>query len=373
MELQYSCKKPVSDILNFDNTKKIDNVSSENLLIKGDNFDVMKSLLVSGYKNSVDLVYIDPPFATNNVFKAGTDRVSTISNSHSDNEAYDDRLTGDAYFEFIRERLYLIKELMSEQGSIYLHIDYKVGHYIKIIMDEVFGESNFKNDIARIKCNPKNFHRKSFGNIKDLILFYTKTKHAIWNEVKEELTEAEATRLFSKTDKDGRAYTTVPLHAPGETKDGVTGGEWKGLFPPAGRHWRSSPKELDKLDEQGLIEWSKTGNPRKKIYLDEKKGKKSQDIWDFKDYPYPRYPTEKNADLLKKIILTSSNEKSLVMDCFCGSGTTLEIANKLDRRFIGIDKSEVAISVVQERLNSKNDTSMKECNYSYYNYLSPNI
>jgi len=182
----------------------------------------------------------------------------------------------------LRKRLILLREILAEDGSIYVHIDYKIGHYVKVIMDEVFGKENFINDITRIKCNPKNFDRKGFGNIKDLILFYSKGASYIWNEPREEFTDEDIKRLFPKVDKDGRRYTTTPLHAPGETRNGPTGRPWKGLKPPKGRHWRYSPEELTRLDKEGLIEWSSTGNPRKKIYADEMlgKGKKRQDIWD---------------------------------------------------------------------------------------------
>ena len=260
----------------------------------------------------------------------------------------------------MRERLILARELLSEQGSIYLHIDYKIGHYVKIIMDEVFGRENFRNDITRIKCNPKNFSRKAYGNIKDLILFYSKSKNPIWNEPYVPYSEEDIAKLYKKIDENGRAYTTVPLHAPGETKDGVTGGEFKGIKPPKGRHWRTAPAALEKLDEQGLIEWSANGVPRRKIFAEEQKGKKMQDIWDFKDYQYPVYPTEKNLDLLKHIVKTSSNENSIVMDFFCGSGTTLCAAQELGRKWIGIDQSEQAIKVAKTRLSEIQDKLFPE-------------
>lgn len=113
--------------------------------------------------------------------------------------------------------------------------------------------------------------------------------------------------------------------------------------------------ELEKLDEQGLIEWSNNGIPRRKIYVDEQKGKKVQDLWDFKDYQYPVYPTEKNLDLLKLIVKTSSNPESIVMDFFCGSGTTLVAAQELGRKWIGIDKSDKAIEVVRNKLSLENE------------------
>lgn len=217
-------------------------------------------------------------------------------------------------------------------------------------MDEVFGEDNFRNDIARIKCNPKNFYRKAYGNIKDLILFYSKTSNPTWNEPKEEFSQAGIERLFKKIDRDGRRYTTIPLHAPGETQDGPTGQAWRGQKPPKGRHWRSDPKILEEWDKQGLVEWSKNRVPRKKIFADEKEGKKVQDIWEFKDFQYPSYPTEKNIDLLRRIIRASSNPGDLVLDCFCGSGTTLQAAQELGRYWVGIDQSGEAIKVTKKRL-----------------------
>jgi adenine-specific DNA-methyltransferase len=118
--------------------------------------------------------------------------------SNNDDIAYIDDLKGFEFIEFIRERLIIAKELLSDIGSIYLHIDYKIGHYIKIIMDEIFGIDNFRNDITRIKCNPKNFSRKAYGNIKDMILFYSKTKNVIWNEPKLPFSEKNKENLFKK-------------------------------------------------------------------------------------------------------------------------------------------------------------------------------
>lgn len=131
-------------------------------------------------------------------------------------------------------------------------------------MDEIFGQENFRNDITRVKCNPKNFARVGFGNVKDLILFYTKSFRPIWHEPRLKFTEEDIRRLYPKADASGRAYTTVPIHAPGETKNGAPSLPFKGLLPPKGRHWRVDVDTLNQWDEQGLIEWSPSGNPRKK-------------------------------------------------------------------------------------------------------------
>ena len=262
---------------------------------------------------------------------------------------------------------------MSEKASIYLHIDYKIGHYVKIIMDEIFGSENFKNDITRIKCNPKNFQRKAFGNVKDLILFYSKGANPIWNDIKDKFSSADLERLFKKVDKNGRQYTTIPLHAPGETKNGATGGKFRGKYPPKGRHWRSDPKILEKLDKKGLIEWSTNGVPRKKNYADERDGKKVQDVWEFKDPQYPLYPTEKNTDLLHRIIQTSSNECDLIMDFFCGSGSTLKAANDLGRKWIGIDKSDEAIRVSCTRLKNTQGNLFSNNDFEVLREVKQNI
>jgi adenine-specific DNA-methyltransferase len=326
-----------------------------NMLIFGDNLPVMKALMEgSDIKGQVRLIYIDPPFSTRQVFRAGESRTSTISPSDEDLPAYQDLLVGPEYLEFLRKRLVLLRELLADDGSIYVHIDWKMGHYVKVLMDEIFGQDHFINDIARIKCNPKNFERKGFGNIKDMILFYSKTDNFVWNGSYVSYTKEQLERLFPKVDKDGRRYTTTPLHAPGETKNGPTGQPWRGMLPPRGRHWRYPPDVLEQLDRQGLIEWSSTGNPRKKIYADEfvKKKMYRQDIWEFKDPQYPSYPTEKNLEMLKVIVEASSNRGDIVLDCFSGSGTTLIAAEQLGRRWIGIDNSPKAIEVTLKRLKT---------------------
>ncbi len=375
MYLEYPNKKTTNEILTKPisvHLKKMNNVSSVNKLLIGDNYQIMRCMLDElNMASKVNMVYIDPPFSTNTIFRISEDRANTISSSNGDKTAYKDTLKGSEFIEFLRERVILLRELMSDNGSFYLHTDYKIGHYVKVMLDEVFGAENFRNDITRIKCNPKNFKRKAYGNIKDLILFYTKTKDYIWNEPKILLSENDFEKLFKKIDRKGRRYTTVPIHAPGETANGPTGKPWRGMEPPKGRHWRCSPEELDQLDEKGLIEWSKTGNPRRIIYADEKieNGKKLQDVWEYKDPQYPDYPTQKNRELLDLIISTSSNEGDLVMDCFAGSGTTIVSAYELGRNWIGVDESKEAIEVTAKRLTKTKHPSLfnSDMQYEIYN------
>lgn len=355
MELHYENKKKLQDILDkIDVAKKIELPIDKSILIKGDNFDVLSSLIKSGLKGKVDLIYIDPPFNTNQIFTVHENRVSTISRSKSSVVAYSDNMNLAQYIEFLRERLVLLRELLSDIGSIYLHIDLKMGHYIKVIMDEVFGAGNFINDITRIKSNPKNFTRKAYGNQKDVIYFYAKVKgRNIFNQITTKLDDSEKSRMFKKVDSLGRHYNTVPVHAPGETVNGKTGGPWREMMPPKGRHWRTNPEELEELEKKGLIEWSKNGVPRIKKYADEHKGKKVQDVWHFLDPAYPIYPTEKNIDMLKLIVMQSSNKDSIVLDCFAGSGSTLLASEKCGRNWIGIDQSDYSHKVIKERFKSK--------------------
>jgi len=371
MKLQYPHKRTEKEI--FDSIpdvgfELIKPGSSTNMLLHSENLTALKWLIKhKKLEGKIDLVYLDPPFATNNIFTISQGRASTISNISTGTIAYADTVKGFEYLEYIRERLVLLKILLSDKGSIYLHVDYKIGHYIKIIMDEVFGTENFRNDITRIKCNPKNFARKGYGNIKDLILFYSKSDNMIWNEPKTPYSESDKTKLFPKVDKDGRRYTTIPLHAPGETQNGKTSQAFLGLLPPPGRHWRSEVSILEKWDEQGLIEWSDNGNPRKKIFLDEQDGKRVQDIWEFKDPQYPVYPTEKNPDLLDLILKTSSLDGSILLDCFAGSGTSLKAAQLNGRQWIGIDQSYEAIKAIIQKLDKiENDLFSPKTDYTLF-------
>ncbi len=362
IELSYDGKEPEKEIIKSVEpaSLKLKKMHGEeqggwvNKLIFGDNLAVLKNLCENpDVKGKVRLVYIDPPFATGREFKTNNGKKGVKQFSNAGEDAYVDSKIGAEYLEFLRKRLVLLRELLADDGSIYVHIDLKMGHYVKVIMDEVF-DRHFINDISRIKCNPKNFERAAYGNIKDMILFYSKTNNYVWNGSYTDFTEEDIKRLFPKKDEKGRRYTTVPLHAPGETINGATGQEWKGMEPPNGRHWRYAPERLTELDKQKLIEWSSSGNPRLIKYADdaERSGKKRQDIWKFKDPAYPSYPTEKNLDMLKTIVSASSNEDDIVLDCFAGSGTTLVAAEQLGRRWIGIDNSGTAISEAQSRLST---------------------
>lgn len=328
------------------------NGDSGNRLYYGDNLAVLNCLLKDeSVKGNIRLIYIDPPYATKSVFQ-----------TRKQHDAYTDLLTGNEYVDFMRDRLVVMKELLSDDGSIYLHLDNKMVFHIKVLMDEIFGSANFRGMITRKKCKSKNFTKNSFGNISDYILFYTKTNNYIWNKPYEEWTEDKILKEYPFIEEHtGRRYKRVPVHAPG-IRNGETGKMWRGMQPPEGKHWQFTPAKLDELDNEGRIHWSSNGNPRRKVYLDESNGIAIQDIW--LDYPdinnqnslTTGYPTEKNIDMLKQIILSSSNKHDLVMDCFAGSGTTLVAADELKRVWIGVDIGNEAIKAILNRFQNGTQT-----------------
>ena len=173
----------------------------KSFIMQGDNF-IGLSKLLNTKKGFIDLVYIDPPFNTNQVFSVSQNRANTVSRSKSSMTAYEDLMDVDEFLNFMYKRFVLLHELLSDNGSLYVHIDTKMGHYFKVILDEIFGRHNYKNDITRIKSNPKNFDRKAYGNEKDMILFYSKNPQKnIWNEIRLALSSEELESRFTKIDR----------------------------------------------------------------------------------------------------------------------------------------------------------------------------
>ena len=319
------------------------------VLYFGDNSEGLRQLEQD--RILVDLVYIDPPYGTGDEFLIDETRANSISASGK--PAYSDKTKGDEYLVDLENRLFNIRLVMADHASIYVHIDVKMEHRVRMVMDSVFGSKNFRNSICRVKCNPKNFDRYGYGNIRDTILFYSKSPNRItWNPQLAPLSDEQLVSLYPKMDDDGRRFTTTPLHAPGRTENGPTGQAWRGMMPPPGRHWRYPPDKLDELEASGRIHWSGTGNPRKIRYADEVKGALPQDVWEYKDPQKPLYPTEKNSEMLAHIIRTSSNPGDTVLDCYAGSGSTLLQAANLGRQFIGMDSSLAALRVMTQRLDT---------------------
>ncbi|MBI5970962.1 MAG: site-specific DNA-methyltransferase [Deltaproteobacteria bacterium] len=309
---------------------------ARNLLIRGDNLPVLKTLL--NEKNSgrlknpdnapgVRLIYIDPPFSTKLKFK-----------NKKNEDAYVDVLTGSAFMEFLRRRLILMREVMSERGAIYVHLDWKKAHCVKTVMDEVFGPENFLNDIIwsyggrGAKATASQFSRNH-----DIILLYQKKG-----------------RVFNRQFIEKR----ILKGGPGYSQD------------PSGRWFKTAPKgdytdkSIAGLERQNRVYRTKNGNVRVKYFLREDgiylvEDKLVGDVWD--DIPdgmhlssveKTGYPTQKPEALLARIIRASSNPGDIVLDAFAGSGTTLSVAEKLGRRWIGIDSGALSIKTIGKRLGS---------------------
>lgn len=325
-----------------------------NMLIFGDNLQVMKSLLdlkKAGKLCNADgtpgvrLVYIDPPFATKQEFR-GTE----------DQKAYQDKVAGAHFVEFTRKRLILLKDLLADDGTIFVHLDTKKSHYMKVILDEVLGEQNFRNEIIW-KRQSAHSDAKQCGAVHDTILFYAKGPQWVWNTVRTAVSE-EYDQFFDQVEEGTRRwYARSDLTAAGVTKDGDSGKPWRGIDPSKkGRHWAFAREALDRLDKEGKIHWPTKGMPRLKRYADEVEGVTLQDVWtDIKiiHNQSPErvgYPTQKPETLAARIILACSGLGDIVLDAFAGSGTALAVAEKLGRRWIGIDCGKLATYTVQKRM-----------------------
>lgn len=315
---------------------------TDNSFVLDDNFFVLNELIAQGRKAT--LFYLDPPYGTGFDFQ-----------SRDLEHAYKDSMGQAAYIEFMRRRLILMRECMTDDGSIYVHIGHQMLAHLKIIMDEIFGPDNFRNLITRRKCSSKNFTSKQFANTNDFILFYTKKRSYKWNQPNIEAEDEWVLKEYPKMDAFGRRYKLVPIHAPG-TRNGETGQPWRDMIPPPGKHWQYTPSKLEELDRQGDIHWSKNGNPRRKVYWSSEKKRTLSDYWDqYRDAHHQSiqitgYPTEKNFEMIKMIVGASSEVGDLVVDPFCGSGTTLQAAHALDRRFIGVDASFTAAKATLRRM-----------------------
>ncbi len=330
-----------------------------NRLIWGDKKYVLPALL-DEFAGQVDLIYIDPPFATGADFSfqvSVEDERFVKEPSIIEQKAYRDTWGQglDSYLHWFYETVVSLRELLTENGSIYVHLDYHVSHYAKAILDQVFGNENFMSEVIW-KRTSAHGSADRYGPIHDTIFYYGKGGKRIWNKPITEYDDSYIRRFYRKVDEDGRRYQLIDCSAPGDRKGTKAHYEWRGRFPPPGRHWAVVKEEMERLEAKGLIVYSSKGTPRKKQYLDEMHGQPVQDIWiDIKTISSHsnervNYTTQKPEALLDRIIRASSNEGDLVLDCFCGSGTTAAVAEKLNRRWITCDLGRFAIHTTRKRL-----------------------
>ena len=359
----------------------------KNQLYFGDNLDILRNHVADA---TVDLIYLDPPFNSNanyNVLfqeKGGQQSAAQITAfedtwhwSLDSESAYQDVVTnatgklpdllqamrsflGDndmmAYLTMMAQRMVELHRVLKDTGSIYLHCDPTASHYLKLLMDSVFDSLNFRNELIWKRTSAHSDvaqGARHMGRIHDVILRFSKGKEPTWNTVYVPYDQQYIDSVYRYSDA-GRRYQTQPLHAA--KAGGDTRYEWKGKLPPPGRYWAFSKENMERLDAEGRIAYSRTGTPRYKIYLDESLGKPLQDIWDditavhVKPKERLGYPTQKPEALLERIISASSNEGDVVLDPFCGCGTAIAAAERLDRRWIGIDITHIAITLIRHRL-----------------------
>ncbi|MFO7900317.1 MAG: DNA methyltransferase, partial [Planctomycetota bacterium] len=263
-----------------------------------------------------------------------------------------------AYLVQMATRLVMMHRVLKDTGSLYLHCDPTASHYLKLVLDGIFGALNFKNEIIW-KRTSGHSDATRFGSVHDVILFYTKTDDATWNDTYQPYDPEYVEKYYRYEDDNGRRFMSGDLSAAGLSGGGYEY-EWHGVT----REWRCPKETMEELDEEGRIFYTRNGFPRLKRYLDEAKGLKAQDLW--ADLEALRswhkeklgYPTQKPTSLLERIVAASSNPGDVVLDPFCGCGTTIDAIETLNREnpddeprtWIGIDITHLAINLIKHRL-----------------------
>lgn len=345
-----------------------------NKIFWGDNLQVMSHMLKE-YRGKVDMVYIDPPFDSKAQYKKTIKvRGQDVSNDilSFEEKQYNDIWTNDTYLQFMYERLILIRELLMDTGSIWVHCDMSRGHYIKVILDEVFGQNNFINQITWKRTfahGDMGQGAKHLGRISDYILVYSVSPNVKLNSVYTPYEKEYEERVYKNVDPDGRRWQSVSLTGPGGAAKGNPYYEFLGVS----RYWQYSKENMQRLYEEGRIYQSKSGAvPRRKMYLDEAKGVPLQDIWTdivpvqgaAKENTY--YPTQKPTALLERILEVATNPGELVFDCFMGSGTTQAVAMKMGRKFLGADINLGSVQITTKRLLTLASEMERDETLNYY-------
>jgi DNA modification methylase len=362
-----------------------------NTLFYGDNLAIMREYIPD---ESIDLVYLDPPFNSNRnynvLFKDESGREAeaqieafedTWHWSETAEETYHELVTEAsdevskaiaalrdligtnqvmAYLVMMAARLVELHRVLKPTGSLYLHCDPTASHYLKIVMDAIFGPTNFRNEVIWQRTTAHSDAKqgaKHYGRVHDTLLFYLKSEHATfniqWMPYDQEYIESHYRFIEEGT---GRRYRKGDLTAgkPG----GDTSYEWKGVRPYSGRYWAYSKAKMEQFEAEGRLVYTRTGFPEYKRYLDEMPGRPTQDVWDdigpINSQAKERlgYPTQKPLVLLERVIATSSNPGDVVLDPFCGCGTAIAAAQSLHRHWIGIDVTHLSIALMKYRLEA---------------------
>ncbi len=363
-----------------------------NVLYYGDNLDILRRYIAD---DSVDLVYLDPPFNSNQDYnvlfadKHGSRSAAQI-NAFEDTWHWDQSAEGAfvevveaggkvadamrafrtflgendmmAYLAMMAPRLIELRRALKPTGTLYLHCDQTAAHYLKMLMDGIFSPLNFLNEVTWKRTHSHGNVGRNFGAICDTLLVYVKGKNYTWNQQYTQFPAAYIEETFKYRDPDGRRWQSVTLRNPGmrpnlhfpyKASNGLT-------YQPHPHGWACDRTRLEKYDRESRLHYPKDpgGALRLKMYLDESPGIKLQNLWDDITAIGSRaeerlgYPTQKPEALLERIIMTSSNEGDLVLDPFCGCGTTIAVAQRLKRHWIGIDITHLAITLMKHRLQS---------------------
>ena len=364
-----------------------------NRLFYGDNLDVLREHIAD---ESVDLVYLDPPFNSNRSYNVIFGKDARAGNGASAQiQAFDDTwhwtpVTGQQYQRYalagelppqvadaltafrtllgendamaylvnMAPRLVELRRVLKPTGSLYLHCDPTMSHYLKVLLDAIFGPEMFRDEVTWKRHNARSVKQAIWPRLHDVLLYYGRTHTVVFTETKVP-SGALADPHDIVTGTDGRRYRTKDLTGP-ETRNGETGQPWRGANPTmVGRHWRISHATLDQLNAAGRLYWQKNGMPReraKEPYVPADRMTVAGDVWSDIDSINAGaaerlgYPTQKPVALLERIIAASSERKDVVLDPFCGCGTTIDAAQRLGRQWIGIDITFIAVDLIEKRL-----------------------
>jgi DNA modification methylase len=339
-----------------------------NRLLLGDNLEILKMM----ERETVDLIYLDPPFFSNRNYEV-------VWGDEGEVRSFQDRWSGgmEHYIAWLKERVEEMHRILKPTGSIFLHCDWHADAYIRVeILDKIFGRGNFRNHIIWKRTNtPKGsqFENKQFGIATDSIFFYSKTSQYFFDDkvVRTKISEVQIAEKYPKTDEKGRYYEYPILRSPSKGNRPNLVYEYAGYTPPA-YGWVVNQEKLKEIDERGDLGWRTNGQPFRKFRPYEDPGIIINNYWDdvlriqSNSKESIGYPTQKPMVLLERIIKCASNEGDLVLDPFMGGGTTIAVADKLNRKWIGIDQSVQAVKVTELRLHQQTDlfTSIYANSYS---------
>jgi DNA modification methylase len=327
------------------------------LMFHGDNKEVLAHLLANGFRGKVKLIYIDPPFDSGADYvrkvtlrgAKGTAKIEGEGYTLGEQIQYTDIWANDNYLQFMYERLLLLKELLAEDGNIFMHCDSRKSHLLRCIMDEIFGPENFRNEIVREKQRGGKHHvKRSLGSIHDTIFHYSKSDEFIWNEFRRDIPDRIILERYPYEDEKGR-YALADCTNYKVSRPNLTY-EFLGFY----RTWKWTQEEMQRKYQEGEVVQVAPGRvPRRKVRANPE-GDLIQSLW----YDVPDtstdtdYPTEKSPELIRRIIELCSDTENLILDCFIGSGTTAAVAQKLCRRWIGCDINKGAIQTTCKRLQT---------------------